>query len=111
MTFYNNRYAKNNDKRLVIVAPIGPFSNYKLTTSSGKHLEEISHAHIVSLMYKLKTSAKGCDDMSIGFHRDRGVKQHELANNKFIKGIHLVRIYLKNFFGFSEQMEKATYNL
>ena len=30
------------------------FDNCKLTTSSGKHLEKVSHAHIDSLMYKLK---------------------------------------------------------
>ena len=38
--------------------------------SSGKHLEDISHAHIVSLMYKLITSAEDTDDLSIGFDRD-----------------------------------------
>ena len=39
--------------------PIALFSNYRLTTSSGKHLEEISHAHTVSLMNKLlMTSSK-----------------------------------------------------
>ena len=46
----NNRYTDGNDIRLVNLAPIALFSNYKLTTSSGKHLEDISHAHIVSLM-------------------------------------------------------------
>ena len=40
--------------------------------SSGKHLQDISHAHIVSLLYKLITSARGSDDLSIGFDRDRG---------------------------------------
>ena len=37
------------------------FPNCKLTTSSGKHLENISHAHIVSLMNKLLIS-KDCKD-------------------------------------------------
>ena len=46
----DNRYVDANDIRLVNLGPIALFSNYKLTTSSGKHLEEISHAHIVSLM-------------------------------------------------------------
>ena len=46
-----------------------------LTTSSGRHLEDISNAHIVSLMYKLITSARGSDDLSIGFDRDRGRRQ------------------------------------
>ena len=53
-----NRYADANDIRLVNPGPNALFSNYKLTSSSGKHLEEISHAHIVSLMYKLLSSCK-----------------------------------------------------
>ena len=43
----SNRYADGNDTRLVNLGPIALFSNYKLTTSSGKHLENIYHAHIV----------------------------------------------------------------
>ena len=46
----NERYADNNDIRLVNSAPIGLFSIYKLTSSSGKHIEETSHAHIVCLL-------------------------------------------------------------
>ena len=67
----NNRYADGNDIRLVNLGPIALFSNYKLGTSPGKHLENIDHAHIVSLMYKLLTSSRGSDDLSIGFDRDR----------------------------------------
>ena len=37
----NNRYADGKDIRLVNLGPIGLFSNYKLTTSSGKHLEKL----------------------------------------------------------------------
>ena len=66
----NNRYADNNDIRLDNLGPIALFSIYKLTTSSGKHLEDINHAHIVSLMYRLITSARGSNDLSIGFDRD-----------------------------------------
>ena len=51
----NNRYADGNDIGLVNLGSIGLCSNYKLTTSSGKHLENIDHSHIVSLMYKLLT--------------------------------------------------------
>ena len=87
------------------------FIKYKLTTSSGKHLEDISHAHIVSLMYKLLNSAKESDDLSIGFDRDRGRRQSELTNNKNQKRKHLVRIMLKDICGFSEHQEKATYGL
>ena len=107
----NNRYADGNDIRLVNLGPIGLFSNYKLTTSSGKHLENIDHAHIVSLMYKLLSSSKGSDDLSIGFDRDRGRRLRELTNNKTQKGKFHVRIYLKDVFGFAEYQEKGTYGL
>ena len=107
----NNRYADGNDIRLVNLGPISLFSNYKLATSSGKHLAYIDHAHIVSLMYKLLSSSKGCDDLSIGFDRDRGRRQRELTNNKTQKGKYHVRIYLKDVFGFAEYQEKGTYGL
>ena len=77
----NNRYVDGNNTRLVNLGPIAFFSNYKITTSSGKHLENTDHAHIVSLMYKLLTSSKVSDDLSIGFDRDRNRRQRELTNN------------------------------
>ena len=107
----NDRYIDANDIRLVNLGPIALFSNYKLTTSSGKHLEEISHAHIVSLMYKLLTSSKDGDDLSIGFDPNRGRRKNELTNNKTIKGKYHIRIYLKDIFGFAEHQEKGTYGL
>ena len=54
----NSRYGTGNVIRLVNLAPIALFNNFKLTTSSGKHLEVISHVHKVCLMYKLITSTK-----------------------------------------------------
>ena len=107
----NNRYADGNDIRLVNLGSIGLFSNYKLTTSSGKHLENNDHSHIVSLMYKLLTSSKGSADLSICFDRDRNRRQRELSNNKSQKGKYHVRIYLKDVFGFAEYQEKGTYGL
>ena len=107
----NNRYVDGNDIKLVNLGPIALFSNYKLTTSSGKHLEDISHAHIVSLMYKLLTSSKDSDDLSIGFDRNRDRRQRELTNNKKNKGKYHIRIYLKDIFGFAEHQEKGTYGL
>ena len=106
----NNRYVNNNEIRLVNLGPVALFSNYILTTSSGKHLD-VSHAHIVSLMYKLITTAKGCDDLSTGSDRDRSRRRNELTNNKNVKGKYHVRIHLKDVFGFSEHQEKATYGL
>ena len=107
----SNRYVEANDIRLVNLGPIALFSNYKLTSSSGKHLEEISHAHIVSLMYKLLTSCKDSDGLSIGFDRNRGRRKNELTNNKTIKGKYHIRIYMKDIFGFAEHQEKGTYGL
>ena len=103
----SNRYADVNI-RLVNLGPIALFSNYKLTTSSGKHLEEISHAHIVSLMYKQLPSCKGSDDLSIGFDRSRDKRKRELFDNTNIKGKYHLRIYLKDIFGFAEHQEKGT---
>ena len=99
----NNRYVDGNDKRLVNLGPIALFSNYELTTNSGKQLENIDHAHIVSLMYKLLTSCRDSNDLSKGFDGDRGRWQRELTNNENIKGKNHVRIYLKDVFGFAEQ--------
>ena len=87
------------------------FSKFKLTTSSGKHLECFSHAHIVSIVYKLFTSSRGSDDLSTGFDRHRGRSQQELTNNKNVKGKYHVRIMLKDVLGFAEHQEKTTYAL
>ena len=107
----NSRYANGNDIRLVNLGPVALFSNFKLTTSSGKHLEDISHAHLVSLMYKLITSSKDSNDLSIGFDNNRNRRRDELALNKNIKGKYHVKIMLKDIFGFAEHQEKATYGL
>ena len=45
----NSRYGNGNDIRLVFLGPIALFRIFKLT-SSGKHLEDITHAHLVSLL-------------------------------------------------------------
>ena len=104
-----NRYADGNDIRLVNLGPIAFFSNYMLTTSSGKHSEDISHAHIVSLLYKLKTSSRDDDDLSLGFDRDRDRRQRELTNNKTQKGNFRPRFRLLDLFRFAEHHEKASY--
>ena len=106
-----NRYADRDNIRLVNLGPIALFSNYKVTTALGKHLEDISHAHIVSFLYKLLTSSRGSDDLSIGFDRDSDRRRRELTNNKNIKGKYHVRIYPKDVFGFAENQETATSGL
>ena len=97
---------------LVNLGPVALFSNFRVTTSSGKHLEDISHAHIVSLMYKLnRISSKDADDLSIGFDRSHDRRKQELTNTKNVKGKTHLRIMLKDTFGFAEYQEKSTYGL
>ena len=98
----SNRFADGANIKLVNLGPIAFFSNYMLTTNSGKHLLEIIHGHIVSLMKKLLTSAKGIDDLSIGFDRDPVTMQKELTSNKNVKGKCHVRIMLRDGFGLPE---------
>ena len=107
----NNRCADSNDKRLVNLRPIALFSNYKLTTSSGKRLEDITNAQLVSLMYILITNTRGSDDLSFRFDRDRGRWQRELTNDKNQRGKYHVRNYLKDVFGCGEQQLKCTVGL
>ena len=104
-------YANGNDVKLVNLGPNALFRNFKLTTSSGKDLEDISHAHVVSLMYNLITSNKGSDDLSIGFDRSSARRRAEMTNNRNAKGRFLLRIMLKDVFGFAEHQEKSTYGL
>ena len=59
-------------------------------------------------MYKLLTSAKDTDDLSIGFDRDRNRRRNELTNNKNIQSIFDVKIMVKDLFGFAEHQTKAT---
>ena len=107
----NNRYVDGNDIRLVNLGLIVFFSNYKVTTSAGKQLENIDHAHNVCLLNKLISSARGSVDLSIGFDRDRGRRQSELTINKNIKGKYHVRIFVKNDFSFSQHQGKGTFGL
>ena len=107
----NSRYANGNDIRLANLGLIALFSTFKLTTSSGKHLEDISHAHLVSSMYKLITSCKDSDELSIGFDRCCNRRRDELAQNKNIKCKYHLRIILKDVFCFAEHHQKATYGL
>ena len=107
----NDRYANTDDIRLTNLGAIASFSVYKLVTASSKHLEEITHAHFVSLIYRLVTSSKDGDDLSIGFDRNRGKRKNELTDNKNIRGKYHTRIYLKDILGYAEHQEKATYGL
>ena len=50
-----NKYSDANDIGLLILGSLALFSNQKLTTSRGEDLQDISHAYVVCLMYKLRT--------------------------------------------------------
>ena len=82
-----------------------------MTTSSGKHLEDNSHARIVSFLLKPIFSAKDTDDLSIRLIRDRSRRQVELTNNKYKSGKYHVRIMPKDVFGFVKHQEKATFGI
>ena len=107
----NNRYADGIHIKLVNLETSVLFSIYKLTTSSGQHLEDISHAHIVGLMFTFFTSARGSDDFSIGFDRDQARRQREMTNNENQKGKNLVRVYSRDISGFAELQEKVSFGL
>ena len=49
-------------------------------------------------MYKLLTSIRDGDDLSICFDRNRDRRKRELTNNKNVKGKYHIRIYLKTYF-------------
>ena len=104
-------YGNGKDIRLNNLGPIALFSNFKLSTSSGKHLEDVSHAHIVSLMNKLITSAKDSDGLSLGFYGNRAGRRDELAIHKNVKGKYHPQIMLEDVFGFAEHQQKVTYGL
>ena len=94
---------------MVNLHPIASHSNFKLTTSSGKNLEDISHAHIVSLMYKHLTSSRGSDDLFLVLMVIvTGKTRDDLTRNKNVKGKYHVRFMLKEVFGLAEHQERAT---
>ena len=76
----NSRYANGNDIRISNLGPSALFSIFKLTPSRGKHLQDITLAHLVSLKYKLTSSAEDSDNLSIGFDRSRS--RDELTNDR-----------------------------
>ena len=77
-----------------------------MSNSSGKNLVDVSHSHLVSLMYNVITSVKDSNDLFFGFDRDCGRRQDELACNKNVKGLFHLRIMLKDAFGFAKHQKK-----
>ena len=106
----DTRYADGDQISLVNFGPVALFSDAKLTTSSGKHLEKVDNLHPISLMYKLLTSNQQTSQLMYGFEESQATRRQELTNNKTEKGTFFVRIRLSDIFGFADQ-EKITYGL
>ena len=106
----DTRYADGDQISLVNFGPVALFSEAKLTTSSGKHLEKVDNLHPISLMYKLLTSNQQTSQLMYGFEESQATRRQELTTNKTEKGTFFVRIRLSDIFGFADQ-EKITYGL
>ena len=106
----NTRYTNGDEISLVNFGPISLFSEAKLTSSSGKHLEKVDNVHPISLMYKLLTSGSQTSQLLYGFEESTTIRRQELTNNKNEEGTFFVRIKLKDLFGFADQY-KITYGL
>ena len=106
----DTRYADDDQISLVNFGLIALFSEAKLTTSSGKHLENVDNLHPISLMYKLLTSTHQTSQLMYGFEESQATRRQELTTNKTEKGTFFVRIKLTDIFGFADQ-EKITYGL
>ena len=106
----NTRYANNDEIGLVNFGRVALFSEAKLTTSSGEHLEKVDNLHPISLMIKLLTSGSQTSQLLYGFEESTTIRRQELTNNKTEKGTFFVTIKLKELFGFADQ-EKITYGL
>ena len=106
----DTRYADGDQISLVNFGQVALFSEAKLTTSSGKHLEKVDNLHPISLMYKFLTSNQQTSQLMYGFEESQATRRQELTNNKTEKGTYFVRIRLSDIFGFADQ-EKITYGL
>ena len=102
------RYVDGDHIRLVNLRPIALFNKYRLTSSSGKEIEEVYNSHVFCLMYKLISSSRYSDELSIGFHRSNGIRERELSNKKPTKENFNVRIYPKDTSGFAEHQDNCT---
>ena len=82
----NTRYADGDGISLVNFGPVALFSETKLVTSSGKHLEKVDNLHPFCLMYKLLTSQQQTSQLMYGFEESVTIRRQELTNHKTEKG-------------------------
>ena len=89
----DTRYVNTDAIGLVNFGPVALFSEAKLTTTSGKHLEKVDNLHVISLMYKLLTSQQQVTELLSGFEESEAIRRLELTNNKTEKGLFFVKLY------------------
>ena len=89
----HSRYADGDHTGLVNLDPTALFKKYRLTSSSGNDIEEVDSAPVVCLIYKILSSSRDSDDLSIGFLKNFEARQRELTNKKTTKGKYHVTIY------------------
>ena len=78
----DTRFNDGDEISLVNFGPIVLFSETKLTTSSGKHLEKVDNLHPICLMYKLLTSSQQTSQLMYGFEESTTIRRQELTNSK-----------------------------
>ena len=59
-------------------------------------------------MYKILSSSRDSDDLSIGFYRNIEARERKLTNKKTTKGHYHVRIFLKDVLSFAKHQDKRT---
>ena len=62
-------------------------------------------------MYKLISSCKKSDDLSVGFHQDNTTPERKLNGKNETKGNYHDRYYLINVFDCAEHQENTIYGL
>ena len=76
-----------------------------MTSSCGKEIEEKDNANVICLKDNLISSCRDIDNLSIGLHRSNEARERELISTKTTKGISHVRITLKDFFAFLQNIK------
>ena len=67
--------------------PVAFFSEAKLTTSSGKHIEKVDSLHPICSIYKLLTSSQQTRQLMYGFEESITIGRQELTNTNTEEGI------------------------
>ena len=76
------RYADGDQISIMNFGTVALFSEAKMTTSSGKHLEQVDNLHIISIMHKVLTSAQYTSELLYGFEQSEATRRLELTTNK-----------------------------